>query len=166
MLFRSLVALEDRSRRPPEFVGKVTLLNFWGTWCPPCRLELPGLVRLAARLRDNPAFQVVAVSCGGRPPEDLDALAEETAAFLDKTFKPSERTALVAWADPSGRTRQICGSLYGFGAFPTTYLVGPDATIRQVWVGYRPRDEADVARAVVSLLKEVGQPPAVPQDDR
>ena len=58
----TLSALADPTRRPPTFAGRVTLLKFWGTWCPPCRRELPGLVRLADRLRSEPAFQLVAVS--------------------------------------------------------------------------------------------------------
>ena len=146
-----LVSLADSSRPAPSFVGKVTLLNFWGTWCPPCRRELPGLVRLASRLAGQPAFQLVAISCGGRLPEDMPALAASTAQLLAQ-----ERLPLEAWADPEGRARQIATATLGFSAFPTTYLVGPDATIRQVWVGYRSRDEADMARALVALLKQEG----------
>lgn len=151
-----LVSLADPARRPPTFAGRVTLLNFWGTWCPPCRRELPGLVRLADRLRSEPVFQLVAVSCGGRPPEDMATLTESTNAFLKGAVSPSQRSAIEPWADPDGRTRMIFSASFGFDAFPTTYLVGPDATIRQVWVGYRSRDEADIARAIVAALKENG----------
>ena len=42
-----LVSIADPSRPAPTFTGRVTLLNFWGTWCPPCRRELPGLGRIA-----------------------------------------------------------------------------------------------------------------------
>jgi thiol-disulfide isomerase/thioredoxin len=146
-----LVSLADSSRPAPSFAGKVTLLNFWGTWCPPCRRELPGLVRLAGRLADQPAFQLVAISCGGRLPENMPMLAESTAQLL-----ADERLSLEAWADPEGRARQIAAATLGFSAFPTTYLVGPNATVRQVWVGYRSRDEADMARALVALLKQEG----------
>lgn len=149
-----LLSLVDPSRRPPAFLGRVTLLNFWGTWCPPCRRELPGLVRLANRLRDEPAFQLVAISCGGRPPEDLAALETATRSFLDAAIDAAARNAIEPWADPDGLVRQIAASRYGFDAFPTTYLVGPDATIRHVWVGYRPGDETEVARALVPLLRE------------
>jgi peroxiredoxin len=48
----------------------------------------------------------------------------------------------------------IFSASFGFDAFPTTYLVGPDATIRHVWVGYRSRDEAEIASAIVATLKE------------
>jgi cytochrome c biogenesis protein CcmG, thiol:disulfide interchange protein DsbE len=152
----SLTSLADPARRPPTFVGRVTLLNFWGTWCPPCRRELPGLVRLADRLRSEPAFQLVAVSCGGRAPENMAALTESTDAFLKEAVSPSQRSAIEPWADPEGRTRMIFSTSFGFEAFPTTYLVGPDAKVRQVWVGYRSRDEADIARAIVAALKENG----------
>jgi thiol-disulfide isomerase/thioredoxin len=151
-----LVSLADPSLRPPTFAGRVTLLNFWGTWCPPCRRELPGLVRLADRLRSEPVFQLVAVSCGGRAPENMAALTESTHAFLKEAVSPSQRSAMEPWADPEGRTRMIFSTSFGFEAFPTTYLIGPDAQVRQVWVGYRSRDEADIARAIVAALKENG----------
>jgi thiol-disulfide isomerase/thioredoxin len=149
-----LVSLSDPARKRPTFAGRVTLLNFWGTWCPPCRRELPGLVRLADRLRSEPAFQLIAVSCGGRAPEDMASLSESTNAFLREAVSPSQRSAIEPWADPDGSTRLLFSASFGFDAFPTTYLVGPDATIRQVWVGYRSRDEADIARAIVVTLKE------------
>jgi thiol-disulfide isomerase/thioredoxin len=165
-----LVSLSNPSRRTPAFTGRVTLLNFWGTWCPPCRRELPGLVRLADRLRSEPAFQLVAVSCGGSIPEDMAELSASTTAFLSESLNPEQRTAIDPWADPDGRTRQIFSTSFGFNAFPTTYLVGPDAMVRQVWVGYRSRDEADIARAIVGLLKEVETlkpaPPATVPADR
>jgi len=149
-----LVSLADPGRQPPTIVGRVTLLNFWGTWCPPCRRELPGLVRLADRLRSEPAFQLVAVSCGGRAPEDIPTLTESTDAFLKEAVSPAQRSAIDPWADPDGQTRMIFSASFGFEAFPTTYLVGPDAKVRQVWVGYRSRDETDIARAIVAALKE------------
>jgi thiol-disulfide isomerase/thioredoxin len=158
-----LESLADPARRPPTFVGRVTLLNFWGTWCPPCRRELPGLVRLADRLRSDSGFQLVAISCGGRAPEDMPALMESTHAFLQEAVSPSQRSAIEPWADPDGRTRMIFSASFGFEAFPTTYLIGPDAKVRQVWVGYRSRDEADIARAIVAALKEV---PAAASADR
>jgi len=155
----NLVSLADPTRQPPTFVGRVTLLNFWGTWCPPCRRELPGLVRLADRLRSEPVFQLVAVSCS---PEDMATLTESTNAFLKEAVSPAQRSAIDPWADPDGRTQMIFSASFGFDAFPTTYLIGPDAKVRQVWVGYRSRDETDIARAIVAALKESAQAPVQP----
>ena len=145
--------LADRSRPSPQFVDRVTLLNFWGTWCPPCRRELPGLVRIAGRLQSDPRFQLVAVSCGGGGRDDLEELARSTRTFLEGT-----RLALDAWADPDGLTRMVFSEAYGFEAYPTTYLIGPDGRVERVWSGYRSRDEADIAAAVILLLRQIPLP--------
>jgi len=145
-----LVSIMKPSRPAPTFAGKVTLLNLWGTWCPPCRRELPGMARIAARLAADPRFQLVAVSCGGGGRDDL---AEITATTLD--YLAEQRLAIDPWADPDGMTRVILAESFGFAAYPTTYLVGPDSTVRAVWTGYRSRDEGDMARAVVEVLKEL-----------
>jgi thiol-disulfide isomerase/thioredoxin len=139
--------LADLTAAPPALAGRVTLLNFWGTWCPPCRRELPGLVRIATSLATEPRFQLVAVSCGSGG-NDSD-LRRETTAFL-----AARQLAIAAWgfADPLATT--LFASAYGLEAFPTTYLVGPDARVRRVWTGYRSSDEADIAAAIVAILKE------------
>jgi thiol-disulfide isomerase/thioredoxin len=143
-----IVSLADASRPPPRLAGRVTLLNFWGTWCPPCRRELPALVRLAERFADRSGFQLVAISCGSGGADDPGELAEATRRFLD-----GQKLVVDTWGDPDGFTRMVFAEAYGFSAFPTTYLVGPDATIHQVWTGYRPGDEAEIATAVLGLLK-------------
>jgi thiol-disulfide isomerase/thioredoxin len=145
-----IVSLGDPQAAPPVLAGKVTLLNFWGTWCPPCRRELPGLARLATQLDGEPRFQLVAVSCGSG---DLDELAAETSAFLVEQNLP-----LRPWGFADPLARSLFASTYGLEAFPTTYLLGPDARVRQVWVGYRSRDEAEMAQAVLRVMKEL--PPA------
>ncbi len=143
-----IAAVADPSATPPALTGKVTLLNFWGTWCPPCRRELPGLVRLAQRLADEPRFQLVAVSCNPGP-DDFAAVAAETREFLQRG-----QLHLDAWACTDPFSREALFATIGLEAFPTTLLVGPDARIRRVWVGYRPRDETEIAAAIVALLKE------------
>lgn len=137
----------------PKLFGKVTLLNLWGTWCPPCRRELPVLVRLAARLGSEPAFQFIPVSCGSG---DYEELAADTRDYLARNNLP-----VTAWAFPDPVAASVFASAYGLQAFPTTYLIGPDARIERVWVGYRPRDEADMAAALVEALKRAA-PPAPP----
>ena len=130
--------------------GKITLLNFWGTWCPPCRQELPGLARLASRLTDEPRFQLIAVSCGGGNRDDLDQLRSETEAFLAST-----RIALSPWADPTGDTRLRFTKAFGFRAYPTTYLIGSDQKILAIWTGYSPSVETQIAQSVARSLKQL-----------
>lgn len=146
-----VASVSDPAAPPPDLAGRVTLLNFWGTWCPPCRRELPGLGRIAARLAADDRFQLVAVSCGSGGPDDLDEISADTKRFLDR-----ERIAIEPWCDPRGLVRMLFSEAYGFEVFPTTYLIGTDGRIRRVWAGYRNRDEAEIAAALVEALKDSG----------
>jgi thiol-disulfide isomerase/thioredoxin len=141
---------------PPRFTGQVTLLNFWATWCPPCRRELPGLARLAARLANEPRFRLVAVNVGSGD-DDPAALATETREFLTV-----QRIPLAAWAfaDPLGRA--LVSDTLGVAGIPATFLVGPDARVRRAWVGFRSGDEADMSRAVLAALQEQPASAAAP----
>ena len=141
--------LADLAAPPPALAGRVTLLNFWGTWCPPCRRELPGLARLAAGLAGEPRFQLVAVSCaGGGGSGDPADLAAETAEFL---LEQKLTVSAYVFSDPVAADFLV--TTLGLESLPATYLIGPDATVRRVWIGYRPRDEAEIAAAIVAALK-------------
>lgn len=141
-------SVTDPARRAPPLAGKVTLLNFWGTWCPPCRRELPGLVRIAEGLKNDPRFQFIPVSIGAGG-DDAD-LAEETAGFLARQQLP-----LDAWIFADSLGGMMFSESVGLTSLPTTYLIGPDTRIRRVWNGYRPSDETDIAVAISRLLEEV-----------
>lgn len=134
-----------------DFAGHVTVLNFWGTWCPPCRREFPHIVELADKLAKNDAFRLYAVSCGGDARENVDELRDETQRFLE-AFK----TKLPTYTDPGGETRRslIAGlGLEGFG-YPTTLVIDGDNVVRGLWVGYQPGTEREIEELVEKLLKQ------------
>ena len=143
-----IAPIADLAAAPPPLQGRVTLLNFWGTWCPPCRRELPGLARMAAGLAHDSRFQLVAVSCAGGAAGDPADLAAETAEFL-----LGNNLAVPAYVFSDPLAADALATSLGLQALPATYLIGPDATVRRVWIGYRPRDEAEIAAALVALLK-------------
>jgi len=145
----ALVSATDEAAKPPALAGRVTLLNFWGTWCPPCQRELPGLARLAERLADEPRFQLVAVSCSHDGSVEPAVLGPRTRSFLERAGLP-----IAAWVLADPLAADMLMSSVGLEAFPTSYLVGPDARIVRVWVGYEERDEAEIAAAVSRLLSE------------
>ena len=61
-----------------DLSGRVVLVNFWGTWCPPCRAEFPHIVELNAEFAGRDDFRLYAVSCGSMTrDEDLRALRSD-----------------------------------------------------------------------------------------
>ena len=144
-----VVALDDVE-------GQVVVLNFWGTWCPPCQKELPHVAELARHYADSDRCRVLAVSCGdGRsgpdPTSSLPELQIETAQLLDAT-----RIALPVYADPDARTRRAVQQTVGFDGYPTTLVLDSQGVVRGVWTGYGPGDETEVAELVESLLRPTG----------
>src|SRR5688572_173637 len=71
----------EKRVRLEDLKGKVVLINYWGTWCGPCRMEFPQLAALEKRLRGEPEFLFLSVSCGNDPDgEDESELAAATKA--------------------------------------------------------------------------------------
>jgi thiol-disulfide isomerase/thioredoxin len=100
-----------------DYKGKVVMLDFWATWCGPCRIEIPGFVELQERYRDQ-GFSIIGIS--------LDDSSEPVMEFY-KQFKMNYPVAL---GDDS------LGALYGgiFG-MPTTFLIGRDGRIYSKHIG-------------------------------
>lgn len=99
-----------------DFRGKLVLLNFWASWCEPCREEMPAMERLYEEFKDQ-NFVVFAVSVKDRKQDSID---------FAKALKLSYPVAM----DPEGHA----GLLYGAWALPTTYLIGPKGEgLARVW---------------------------------
>lgn len=128
-----LPSLEDgKPIRLSSFRGHVVVLNFWASWCAPCRLEAPGLRRVSERYADE------GVRFLGVDYRDDEAAAR---AFVDEF-----RLTYPSVSDPSGSLA------YDFEliGFPTTFIIDPAGTIRYRFVGYL--DEAVLENAVNDVL--------------
>jgi thiol-disulfide isomerase/thioredoxin len=133
-----------------DLKGKVVVLNFWGTWCPPCRMELPHIAELADHYKDDSRCQVLAVSCGSSGPDPISSLPElksETTQLLKSTG-----LSLPVYADPDGRSRQAVKTAVGFQGYPTTLVLDSKGLVRRVWSGYGPGLEKEIAETVDRLL--------------
>jgi hypothetical protein len=104
---------------------------------------------MAASLASDRRFQLVAVCTSGSVGEGPADLAAEAGEFLLQ-----ERLAMAAYVFTDPLAADVLSTKLGIRAIPATYLVGPDATVRRVWIGYRPQDESDMAAAILTLLKE------------
>jgi thiol-disulfide isomerase/thioredoxin len=135
--------------RAADLAGKVVVLNFWGTWCPPCIQELPHIAALEKHYRGRDDFRLLAVSCGRGLGEDRDALRRETANLLAQ-----KGLDLPTYADPGQATRAAVNEAGGFGGYPTTLVLDRRGTIRGGFTGYAPGVELQLERLVEKLLAE------------
>ena len=131
-----------------DLKGRVTLLNFWGTWCPPCIRELPQIVEISQRFSDRAEFQLLAVSCGEGSDPELGELRDET-----ETFLKARGVTLPTYADQNGATRQAMSLLLNLPmAYPTTLVLDRDGVIRGFWQGYDVNAGDEMAELVEQLL--------------
>lgn len=124
------------SKALEEYRGKVVYLDFWASWCGPCRQSLPLLNQLRSELgADN--FEVIAVN--------LDQNPEDGKRFLQKY--PVNYPVLT---DTSGSTPQK----YQLSGMPTSYLIDQKGNLKGVHQGFRSGDIDKIREAVKTLIKE------------
>ncbi len=114
--------------------GDVVLLNFWATWCPPCREEMPSMARLHERFADK-GLRVVAVS--------IDQNDDDLAGFVREHQLPFE-----VLHDPEARVSRR----YGVFKYPESFLIDRNGVIRHHLVGAVDWTSEPVVAAVDALL--------------
>ncbi|MFQ5330407.1 MAG: TlpA disulfide reductase family protein [Thermodesulfobacteriota bacterium] len=132
----TLTDVDGRERSLDDFKGKVILLNFWATWCAPCRDELPAMEALWRRF-EGKGFTIVAVA-GDRGKMHR---VGEFCKMNDVTF--------TVFLDPTGKVRKE----YEVSALPTSYLIGRDGKIVGKIMGAREWDSSEAVRLVANLLE-------------
>lgn len=93
-----------------DFKGKILLVNFWATWCAPCRHEMPALNRLQEYLGGDD-FEVIAVATGRNP-----------LPLIERFFKKNDVTSLAIYRDPK---QELARDMSVFG-LPATMLLNTD----------------------------------------
>ena len=132
----ALASLDGPNLRLSEYRGDVVMLNFWATWCGPCRQEMPMLEEIYGRYRPA-GFQLLGINVDGEP-----SRARRMAQDLGVTFP-----LLVD-------TDKTVSKLYDIRAMPVTVLIDRDGTVRHVHHGYRPGHERRYLKQVGRLLRE------------
>jgi thiol-disulfide isomerase/thioredoxin len=132
----SLPALDGAVHDLAQLRGKVVLLNFWATWCPPCRQEMPSMARLQGKLTGMP-FRILAVDVA-EDRADVEAFLKETRVNFPVLIDGDAATA-KRW-----RVRVM----------PTSYLIDKQGRLRYVLTGGAEWDEGDALAKVQGLLAE------------
>jgi len=132
----TLENLAGGNMRLEEYRGQVVLINFWASWCGPCRQEMPILDRLHHRYVDT-GFAVLGINVEGE--------ADPAQEIVDRT-----KVTFPILIDDG----QKVSEMYNLEAMPSTVVVDRDGVVRYIHRGYKPGDEAKYVEVVKQLIRE------------
>jgi len=114
--------------------GKVVFVNFWATWCPPCREEMPSMLRLNERMSGKP-FVMLTILMNDEPANA-------------KAFYNNIGGALPTLLDPDG----VAAKAYGITGVPETYIIDKQGILRKKFIGGWPWDSNEAMQLVGQYL--------------
>lgn len=132
----SLSGSTGRNMRLSELRGEVVLINFWATWCGPCRQEMPQLNQLYAQYRAA-GFTLLGVNIDDKR-DNAQAMMKKLGVHFPTLFDSDKRVA----------------RLYDVDTMPATLLIDRDGRVRYVHRGYRDGYERKYQEQIRELLKE------------
>lgn len=128
--------MNDKTHSLQAYQGKVVLLNFWASWCPPCVHEIPSMTRLKTALKGQP-FEILAAN-----------LAEEKPAI--QTFLKQHPVNFPVLLDPKGSAVQA----WQVFAYPSSYLIDGHGKIRYALFGGHEWDDPLTVQKIQSLIEK------------
>jgi peroxiredoxin len=136
----SLTTLDGETVSLADFRGKVVLLNFWASWCPPCRSEMPAMERVYQDYA-NQGFVILAVNA-----------TQQDSPDAARQFVNEKGLTFPILLDTSGTV----SALYRTRSLPTSFFIGADGIIDEVVIG-GPMSEALLRTRVETLLSEANR---------
>jgi len=123
-----------------DYRGKVVLLNFWASWCPPCLREMPSMERLRMKMTGRP-LAIVALDSAETP--------AEVNAYLSRM-----KLGFPILLDPDGSNTKR----WKVFALPTSFLLDANGRVRYVLTGPTEWDEGEALAVIEALLAELSVP--------
>jgi thiol-disulfide isomerase/thioredoxin len=137
----TLPDLDDKPLKLADLKGKVVVVDFWGTWCPPCRAEIPSFVKLQSQY-ENQGLRIIGL---GYERED-----KEKAVKLTRDFMQAQKMNYTCILGDEGTQKQVPK----FEGYPTTLFIDRQGRVRLQYVGQHPYTTLEAA--VTLLLEEPG----------
>lgn len=131
-----LSAMDGTTRTLDDYAGSYVLLNFWATWCAPCRIEMPALERLHQELAGR-GLRVVGVDIGEET-ADVRRFVEETGITFEIVIDHDLST----------------GRVYAARSLPMTYILDPEGTIVARAIGVRDWDSEPMRSMFAALVQD------------
>ena len=125
--------LDGQSVSLSDFIGKPVLINFWATWCPPCRAEMPHLQEISDEWSDK-GLVLLAVNVGDSPSK------------VEK-FMQDNNLSLPVLLDP----KETIVQKYYIRALPTTFFIDTEGVVQSKIVGAFPNKEA-IEKTLVKII--------------
>ena len=135
----ALRTLDGKVVRLSEFSGKTVLVNFWATWCAPCRVEMPWLAAFYGQYRSR-GLEIVGIAMDDGDRDKVEQFVRETHVGYRIVLKDD-----------------AVASTYGGARFlPQSFFVGPDGHILAHMIGMRSKErfEADIVAALRATARE------------
>ncbi len=136
-----LVSTKGETVKLADFRGKVLIVDFWGTWCPPCRQEIPHFIELLETYGAD-GLEIVGINYERAEPEEAAADINEFAKVFGITYP-----CLLGDEETQRRVPSFQG-------FPTTLFIDTEGTVRLQLVGYHPYEHLE--GIVTTLMAETG----------
>ena len=133
-----LASVEGQHIALSDLKGKVVIVNFWATWCPPCRREFASMERMRKIMADRP-LEILAVNEG----EEVDAIEGFTSALDTPPVFP-------VLLDPIGDAM----ALWPVRGLPTTFVIDKRGRMTYRAIGGRVFDHAQMLKKIEGLLRE------------
>ena len=130
-----LTDLDGKTHDLADYKGKVVLVNFWASWCPPCVKEMPSMQRLKEKMAGKP-FVILGVNLAEPEQEVRDFLSTKVKVDFP-ILMDRDGAVLKAWK---------------VFVFPTSFVIGPDGTIRYGLYGELEWDTDEVIRVINGLV--------------
>lgn len=130
----TLQDLEERQISLSDYRGKVVFLDFWATWCPPCRMSIPEVEKLYEKYKDNENFVILGINLQ----EDKDTIL--------KFLKNQKINYTVLLSD-----KKVVSN-YKIRSIPAFFIIDQNGEIYNKYVGYAPGMEENWKKDIEKIL--------------